>query len=256
MAICTICSSNKSKLYITLDHHQKMIYECSNCKNAFTYPPPEPVAYDEDDFHGQFNFNNVEELPSQWKKAIIKQTKLIKEFIPTGSKILEIGCGYGLLLEQLKNNKYKTYGIEPSKVASSIGKSKGLEILNGYFPQTTFTSVNFDLIIMSQVLEHIEKPLEFLTSLSKMYPGKYLLLVQSNYKGIVPRKNKKVWYAWVPDQHYSHFTSSGLKKICKMLKLECIRIEYSTLEHGGYWLSKVSEIIPNTADQLHCIIKL
>ncbi|HEY0054499.1 MAG TPA: class I SAM-dependent methyltransferase [Pedobacter sp.] len=255
MSACTICKSDTLKYYRTIRNELK-IYECLTCLNAITLPPPNDIAYEEDDFHGQFNFNSLDELPRQWKKALVKQINLIKRRVKPGANILEIGCGQGLLLQELKTIGYNTFGVEPSKTAYQIAEKKGLAILNGYFPETNFNQQEFDLIIMSQVLEHIENPLDFLSILGKMYPGKYLMLIQSNYKGIVPQKNQEKWYAWLPEQHYSHFTAKGLQQICKMLGFTYTDFEYSTLEHNDYWLSRISEFIPCTADQLHCLIKL
>jgi SAM-dependent methyltransferase len=254
MTHCTICKNTNITFYCFLEPKHE-IYKCKACKNAFTFPEPDQVAYEDDDFHGQFSFSSAESLPRQWRKAIKKQVSLVQRYFSKGASILEIGCGQGLLLQEIKNKGYNTFGIEPSKQAFGIAKNKGLNVLNGYFPQVNF-SEDFDLIIMSQVLEHIKDPLAFLKSLSLAYKGKHLLLIQSNYKGIVPLKNKANWYAWVPDQHYSHFSPKGLKKITELSGIQLVTIEYSSLEYNNYWLSLISEVTPGTGDQLHCLIKL
>ncbi|MBC6112172.1 class I SAM-dependent methyltransferase [Pedobacter fastidiosus] len=255
MLNCSLCKSSDVKLYLKLNGRVQ-IYECNTCTNAFTYPAPKPIEYKEKDFHQQFGFNTINDLPSQWKKSLLKQLKLIGKYIKPNGNILEIGCGQGLFLSLLKNEGYSVYGIEPSVKASAIARNNGLNIKTGYFPDENFENVKFDLIIMAQVLEHVEQPIELLKSISDLNKGAQLLLVQTNFKGLVPLKQKKIWYGWVPDQHFWHFTSKGVRNLMRSLNLKTVEIEYSTLEHNNYWLSKLTSIIPNTGDQLHAIIKL
>jgi 2-polyprenyl-3-methyl-5-hydroxy-6-metoxy-1,4-benzoquinol methylase len=255
MPKCNLCKSENVKFYLKLNTAQS-IYECKHCCNAFTYPPPKPIAYIEEDFHDQFGFKSINELPDQWKNSLLKQVKLIKKYIKPNANILEIGCGQGLFLAQLKQEGYNVYGIEPSIKASSVGRSKNLEIKTGYYPEERFDDVNFDLIIMAQVLEHVMKPVELLNQIASLNRDAYLLLVQTNFKGLVPRKQKNNWYGWVPDQHFSHFTAKGIKFLMKSINLKTIEIEHSTLEHNNYWLSKFTQYIPCTGDQIHAIIKL
>ncbi|WP_165825450.1 class I SAM-dependent methyltransferase [Pedobacter yonginense] len=232
------------------------IYTCKNCGNGFTDPPPQTIAYTEEDFHEQFGFTTIADLPKQWRNSVLKQIKFIKKYIHPNANILEIGCGQGLFLTQLEKEGYQVYGIEPSVKASAVARSKGLNVKTGYYPAQNFDGVKFDLIIMAQVLEHVEAPLELLQQISSLNKNAYLLLVQTNFKGLVPQKQKQNWYAWVPDQHFTHFTAKGIRFLTQTINLKTIEIEYSTLEHNNYWLSKCASILPGTGDQIHAMIKL
>ncbi|MDR9410892.1 MAG: class I SAM-dependent methyltransferase [Balneolaceae bacterium] len=80
--------------------------------------------------------------------------------IKYNSKILDIGCSSGLLLEELYQHGYpknNLYGIDISKDAVNIAKSNGFEnvqIMDG--SELTFKNESMDVIISSDSLEHIK----------------------------------------------------------------------------------------------------
>lgn len=74
-----------------------------------------------------------------------------------GIKILEIGCSGGPLLNSLVSQGYsQIFGIDISKKAVQLSKARGFKnvfLMDGTKPD--FDSEEFDLIIASDVLEHI-----------------------------------------------------------------------------------------------------
>ena len=92
------------------------------------------------------------------RRAII--VKLIKEFFPRRQniKILEIGCSGGPLLKLLLSQGYSdVVGIDNSKEAITLCKERGFEnvfLMDGVNPR--FDREQFDVIIASDVLEHIQ----------------------------------------------------------------------------------------------------
>ena len=70
----------------------------------------------------------------------------------------------------------------------------------------------FDCVVMSQVLEHLENPREILAGVAKVLKaGGRLLLVQTHWLGVMPQRYGGKWYAWVPEQHFWHFTPQGIE---------------------------------------------
>jgi SAM-dependent methyltransferase len=75
--------------------------------------------------------------------------------------VLEIGCGDGTLLEQLAHSGAQVIGVEPGAAAARVARGRGLEIHCEPFDAARFGDQRFDLIVHHTVLEHIERPLEF-----------------------------------------------------------------------------------------------
>jgi 2-polyprenyl-3-methyl-5-hydroxy-6-metoxy-1,4-benzoquinol methylase len=231
---------------------------CRSCTNAWTEQPSigtDRVNYEEIDFHSSFRFKGVSDMPYQWRKAVVMQVKLLERYIPRGSNILEIGCGEGLFLHELSKRGFRVFGVEPSRTASEHARISGLNVIQGYFPDIHIPGY-YQAVVMSQVLEHIQNPISFLNHAGALVQDGHILLVQTNWKGLMPRIYKKDWYAWVPEQHYWHFTPKGLRIILKRLNWQITKIEYSSLSHGNHVLSLIAPFIPGFGDQFHMLAKI
>jgi 2-polyprenyl-3-methyl-5-hydroxy-6-metoxy-1,4-benzoquinol methylase len=231
------------------------IHACRQCTNAWTVPSPAQVSYDEEDWHGQFGTRSVADLPAQWRSALIKQVGLLARTVPGGSRILEIGCGHGLLLSELQRRGYQVVGIEPSHSAASIAAAEGLDVRTGYFPASA-PEGPFDAVIMSHVLEHIENPHVVLDQVQALASAGFVLFAQTNWRGLLPRLERQNWYAWVPEQHFWHFTPKGLRSLLNQHGWKVVEVEYTSLEHGGNPLSRAAAVMPGQGDQFHLLARV
>lgn len=235
--------------------------KCLRCKIALTSPAPSVPDYTQMDFHASSKedlqtLTDIKSLPYDWQKLISIQSEMVKKNLPIGSRVLEIGCGEGLLLGELLKNNYLVYGIEPSQAAYKRILLRGsIEAKCGYFPQQQF-SEPFDLIIMSHVLEHIENPEELLLNIKKSAPNGYFMVTQTNYLGLIPRVLKENWYAWVPDQHFWHFSLTGLTKYLAKFGFVKVSHQFSSLVHPHNKLYKIANTIPQLRDQFIAIYKI
>lgn len=256
--VCYFCGS-ATKQYLSFNTID--IISCVKCKIAFTFPVPTLPEYEELDFHNCTksldtpSLTKLNELPYNWKKLINIQTELLRRNLAESSKILEIGCGEGILLEALQAVGFKTFGIEPSKTAASRAKTRGLDVINGYFPDNNVNE-KVDAVIMSHVLEHIQDPAQIINAIKLIAPGGYLVLTQTNYRGLIPRSQKGDWYAWVPEQHFWHFSLEGLTMWLNEFGFEQVEFKYSSLVHPENILYKASLLRNSWIDQYTVIYKL
>ena len=253
---CRLCGAPNTKILFRSSNWR--ISFCASCTNAWTVPPPlgrDRINYKEKNFHSGFGFKEVRDMPYQWRKAVLMQARLLEKCLLVDSSILEIGCGEGLFLHELSNRGFIVSGIEPSKTASELARISGLNVIQGYFPDTHIPG-SFDAVVISQVLEHVQDPISFLRSSGALVPDGYILMVQTNWKGLMPRLYKEKWYAWVPEQHYWHFTPKGLCMIFKQLNWQIVKLEYSSLSHNNNIISLIAPFIPGFGDQFHLLAKI
>ena len=85
--------------------------------------------------------------------TLLEQLKVGKE-----KKILDIGCSGGILIESLRDQGYiNIHGIDISEKAIDVCKTRGINtVLVSPGEATNFSDNEFDVIIASDILEHIE----------------------------------------------------------------------------------------------------
>ena len=128
------------------------------------------------DPNGQFkplhNFNPIR--ISYIKENIIKTFGLKGEDkILSGIKILDIGCGGGLLSEPMSRLGAEVYGIDASKKNIEVAKihAKKNDLNIKYFcssPEKFKKDLQFDVILNMEIIEHVEDVVLFLESCSKL----------------------------------------------------------------------------------------
>jgi SAM-dependent methyltransferase len=84
-------------------------------------------------------------------------------------RILDVGCGKGLLLSRLKKRlpDRSFFGVEPSANAHKFFAEvlPDVAVFEGSFEKSPFSVERFDLILSNGVLEHVEDPEAFLLAL-------------------------------------------------------------------------------------------
>ena len=127
------------------------------------------------------NFNPIR--ISYIKENIIKTFKIQKkDKILSGIKILDIGCGGGLLSEPMSRLGAEVFGMDASEknieVAKIHAKKSGLNIK--YFcssPEKFQTDLKFDVILNMEIIEHVENVNFFLKSCSKLLKENGIMFV-------------------------------------------------------------------------------
>lgn len=142
-------------------------------------------------------------------RAKIVETIITKYFpAKTDLNILDVGCGSGGNFKML--SKFgKITGLEPDEFAATQAKSKNIAIKvikDDFIINTEVLTQKYDLIVLTDVLEHIEKDKEALNKiLGLLSPnGKLLITVPAGMN---------IWSSHdVTHQHFRRYSKSELKE--------------------------------------------
>ena len=111
-----------------------------------------------------------------------QEFKIISDFIEKKTRVLDVGCGDGTLMEYLKTNKeIDIRGIEISKNNSQKCVGKGLAVIEGDAEKdlTQFPNGSFDFVILSQTLQAFLSPETVIQELLRI--GKKAIVTVPNF---------------------------------------------------------------------------
>ena len=100
-----------------------------------------------------------------------KEFKIISELIENNTRVLDVGCGDGILMKHLKDMKnVDARGLEISKNNVQICISKGLSVIEGNAEKDLqqFPTLSFDYVILSQTLQAFYDPEKVINDLLKV----------------------------------------------------------------------------------------
>ncbi|SVB33112.1 uncharacterized protein METZ01_LOCUS185966 [marine metagenome] len=155
---------------------------------------------------------------------------MIESLIDSHSRILDIGCGEGELIEQLENNIYaKTYGIELNPNLARKAITKGFRVVQGNAEKdlSQYANQSFDYVILSQTLQAMVKPKEVLLELLRIgskaivsFPnfGHWKIRLQLLLTGKMP-VTESLPYAWYDTPNIHFFTIQDFQNLCVDLNI-------------------------------------
>ncbi|MBI2105972.1 methyltransferase domain-containing protein [Candidatus Woesearchaeota archaeon] len=146
--------------------------------------------------------------------------RLIKNF-PPNYKILDLGCSGGILLKEIiKRGFSDVIGIDLDKSAIDLAKKQGINAIIADATKTNFKDETFDLIIASDILEHLEDDNKALNEWNRTLKksGKIIIFVPA-FKFLWRKHDEE-------NQHKRRYSKSDLLSRLKLSGLKVKRISY------------------------------
>tara|TARA_Y100000994_G_C15624813_1_gene414593 strand:- start:8 stop:613 length:606 start_codon:yes stop_codon:yes gene_type:complete len=185
------------------------------------------------------------------KFKLRKDLEIIASLIKPDEKVLDVGCGDGILLNYLNKTKnVDCRGIEIKQEGVNNSVQKGLSVIQGDanidlkdYPEKFFTSA-----ILSQTIHAMNNPeivIENLIRISKRaiisLPnfGFWKIRRDLLFKGLMP-KNKILPYEWYNTPNIHLCTLRDFEEFCINKRIKIIERIY-TNENGNIYNSRFSE---------------
>jgi 2-polyprenyl-3-methyl-5-hydroxy-6-metoxy-1,4-benzoquinol methylase len=168
----------------------------------------------------QVNFNFDESAKSHYREVQSSIDILWFERISTRLtrgkkrlKVLDIGCGNGVLLRQFHKMDCICYGSDPSPWAHEYAEKYGYTLL-GRIEQANIEANFFDIITSTSTLEHVARPLDHLKHIiTAVKEGGVIYLTVPNYGSLPIRLHLVKGRLVNPPGHCSYFTARTLKNL-------------------------------------------
>jgi len=216
------------------------VFHCSNCGLYQTNPPltkkdigPLYTNYypyaDVNAEKIKTDFQPELGITSRLKNWLIGNHR-IQNMLPKGSgKVLEVGCGDGRSLMQLRALCYDAYGIEADENIRSIAKKLDLNIHIGTIENASFEPSFFDLITANQLIEHIID-LDSLLSKTKYFlkDSGIIILSTPNANSLYRKIFGRIWINWHIPYHQQVFTKKSIKTLLENNDLKITKIKTVT----------------------------
>ena len=143
----------------------------------------------------------------------------------TGGTLLEVGCGYGYLLDEARAYFDRRVGTEFSPQGAEIARATGAEVFVGGIEQIS-AERKFDCVLAVQVIEHVYQPLTFVKQLiSHTQPGGHIVVATPDIGGVLRKAMGRYWPSFKVPEHVGYFDfrtlsrlmeNAGLSDVCRL----------------------------------------
>ena len=151
-----------------------------------------------------------------WRRHMFLTALLHLEDMEPG-RLLEVGCGNGAFLATAASSGWAAVGIDfdPRAVAAAASLP-GVKAWAGDLLEAPFAANDFDAIVMNNVLEHLDRPLETLTRCRELLkPAGRFVAVTPNSRSTGHGLFKSGWRGLEPPRHLNIFGPASLRTLAR-----------------------------------------
>lgn len=210
---CFYCNSNNIKyLFNSTDYSSKetfKIFRCESCHLDFPDPRPQNIDHYYPKKYRDYNkpiklvFKYIYGLLAKKVNSLFKFKK--------GKKILEIGCGSGILLEAFKNLGWKVTGLERKEFVDNL-KTNNLSITSKNISE--FSDNYFDLIYLNNSLEHLKDLSFYISMIKKKLKSRGFIIINIPSSNSIQYKfGKGYWFHLDVPRHLQIFNDKFFYRV-------------------------------------------
>ncbi|MDF2438814.1 MAG: methyltransferase [Bacteroidota bacterium] len=230
---CTVCGSSQVEIKFNLTPERQILC-CLKCGVEFLFPQLNDTElhqlYSENYYKAWgISGNSENESTKQMKIATFQlRLDLIKKYVSTG-KILDVGCATGYFLEAAREGGYGPYGVELSEYSATIAKQKFGEekIYNGTIETCKFADGMFDVIAMSDLIEHVRIPEQTLKKAAALLKDDGVIMIMTPDTKTVSNNLMGTKWTHYKLEHFFYFSHGSMCFLASLCGLEVVHYEKS-----------------------------
>jgi SAM-dependent methyltransferase len=183
---------------------------CESCATLYTATLPN--SGESQDYDSYYTAENLT-VPAFINQRLDEIVATFERYRKT-NRLLDVGCGGGSFLEAAARNRWQALGVEVSRTASEHVRGRGIEVFCGFLEQANYPDDHFDVVIASEVLEHVPDPGAMLEEIARVLrPGGLLWATTPHGRGISARLLGLEWSNVCPPEHLQLFSRAGMSRL-------------------------------------------
>lgn len=221
---CPICGCSRSQVTIEKESRRcKLQYvDCESC--SVRYRSNIDHAEQERLYSYQEEWKTLSRDEAYPELNASKYRELLREFsgYTAGQRLLDVGCGKGHFVYRAEEAGWEALGIEVTDASVDVAQRLGAAVIHQDF--LTMQNVEFDVVSMFELVEHLEEPQAFIQkAFDVLAPGGLLFITTPNCISLDARLAGARWRAYDPE-HLVLFSPAQLKTLVQSHGFEIARL--------------------------------
>jgi 2-polyprenyl-3-methyl-5-hydroxy-6-metoxy-1,4-benzoquinol methylase len=192
------------------------VLACRRCKSLYSADSPQPSA--RWDYDAIYTTEETTVIPDFINDQV---TRIVSGFVPfrQSNHLLDLGFGSAAFMRAAAKDGWEISGVEVSYSAIEHARQLGFQnIFRGDLTAAGYASGRFDVVVASEVLEHVSDPRLLLAEVARVLrPGGLLWASTPHACGLSFRLLRLDWSVVSPLEHLQLFSRAGMKTLLTMI---------------------------------------
>jgi len=199
--VCPACEQQAA-----FSRGQKNNFEVFSCRTYATLYAVENASSNQREDYDSYSTPENLTVPAFINRRL---DEIVSTFEPyrKNNRLLDVGFGAGSFLEAAARSNWQALGVEVSQTAVEHVRERGFEVFCGELGKAAYPDDYFDVIIASEVLEHVPYPRALLEEIVRVLrPGGLLWATTPHGRGISAMLLGLGWSTVCPPEHLQLFS--------------------------------------------------
>jgi 2-polyprenyl-3-methyl-5-hydroxy-6-metoxy-1,4-benzoquinol methylase len=246
---CPVCNGEEARPCFAVDGIAAPVVVCIECGLGRFYPSPEVEevrALYPDEYYGEpgRKFQPLVE----WLVRLVgtRHIGFLSRNLQPGAKVLDVGCGRGVLLGELADRGFEVHGQEISAEAARGADPRAEIRIASSIAAAGYEGCSLDEVIIWHVLEHLPDPRGSLEAVHRaLKPGGRLVVAVPNFESAQARWTGAAWFHLDLPRHLFQFPASALQRLLSEVGFEVLSEHHFSLRQNPFgWMQSVLNRFP------------
>lgn len=233
---CSLCNLDDYKVMLKVEDYRYHItddefnlVQCKNC--GLVYVNPRPTKKEISKFYPKEYYRIKVPPLAKIINHLFKLSPIrsVRKYRKQG-RLLDLGCGAGNFLWEMKKRGFEVYGIDPSSQACKLARERLKNIFNAELEEHHFPDNYFDVITVWHVFEHLPNPSITLKEIHRILKKDGILILETpNINSLSFKTFRKYCFHLDIPRHLYHWSSETTREILRRNKFKVFKIGYFSL---------------------------
>ncbi len=238
MPSCPVCRGTEARPALAVAGLASELVICSGCGLGLLYPQPSaqeigsfyPVHY-----YGETG-RKFEPLVEVLVRLVAdRHARFWTRGLPAGARVLDLGCGRGVLLKAFLDRGFEGHGVEVSAGAMRGIDPRAKVRIARDLRELAYPASHFDQIMIWHVLEHLPDPRGVLLECHRiMRPRGRVVIAVPNFSSLQAQWAGPAWFHLDLPRHLFHFPAAALERLLSECGFTCTSRHHFSLRQNPF----------------------
>jgi SAM-dependent methyltransferase len=238
---CPVCDATSAAPRFSIEAFAGQIVVCTGCGTGRVHPLPSEDELRElypPDYYGDLGTKFRAPIEALVRWVGDRHVSFLASGLPRGGRVLDVGCGRGVILGALADRGFDAHGFEVTEVAARGADPRAKIAVAPRLEDAAYPDAHFDGAIVWHVLEHVRDPRSTLETLRRILrPGGRLVVAVPNFGSPQAHWAGAAWFHLDPPRHLYHFPLAALRRLLERTGFDVRSEHHFSLRQNPFgWL--------------------